>query len=91
VCSSDLAACAGFLADQAPATLIFAGPALTPMQLQRLRQELRENRLSALDISEQLEAGLRQALGEETHVNFLAALQDLRFAEALQLLPTSLP
>jgi PAS domain S-box-containing protein len=59
---------------------------LTIAQLERLRKELRENRLSALNLAEKLGAGLGDLLGEAGYAELVVALQELRFDDALRLL-----
>ena len=74
-----------FLADPDRPTEGEATP-LTIAQLERLRKDLRENRLSALTLAEKLGTGLRDLLGEAGYAELALALQELRFNDALRLL-----
>ncbi|TAJ50947.1 MAG: PAS domain S-box protein [Nevskiaceae bacterium] len=74
-----------FLADPDQPTEGEATP-LTIAELERLRKDLRENRLSALTLAEKLGTGLRDLLGEAGYAELALALQELRFNDALRLL-----
>lgn len=80
------AASADFLAGAAGSPDVAEAPVVDPAELQALRALLREQRLDALPRYGRLRAGLRAALGPEAAALLEQAIQDLRFAEALDLL-----
>ena len=80
------AAGAPWLDERVPAPPSRQAPELDKFRLAKLHQALGCNDLSALDLFDQLEAGLTVIYGRETIRTMAEALQSLRFEEVLALM-----